>query len=127
VIAIALIRDGNRLLVFETRDSLTGERMYRPVGGGIEFGETGQQALVRELREELDAEITPPRYVVTLENIVVHESRARRHEIFQVYETELVSPLGEEATAPPSPFVWRSTDDLRAQAELYPPSLIEFL
>ena len=44
-IALAIIRDQGRILVFEGRDPLKPETFYRPLGGGIEFGERGAEAL----------------------------------------------------------------------------------
>lgn len=32
---------------------------WRPLGGGIEFGETAADAVVREFGEELDANVRP--------------------------------------------------------------------
>lgn len=53
-IAIAIIRRDDQILVFESRElDSKGRIFYRPLGGSIEFGEYGHQALARELREEL--------------------------------------------------------------------------
>jgi NADH pyrophosphatase NudC (nudix superfamily) len=57
-IAIGIFRRDDRILVFESRErDSRGRIFYRPLGGSIEFGEYGDQALTRELREELGAEI----------------------------------------------------------------------
>lgn len=58
-LAIALIKnEKNQILLHEGFDSIKKEKFYRPLGGGIEFGEKGAAALVREFQEEIDREIT---------------------------------------------------------------------
>jgi ADP-ribose pyrophosphatase YjhB (NUDIX family) len=87
-------RDDERrdeLLVCEFYDRVKGETFYRPLGGGIEFWERGEDALRREIREELGVELVDVRYTATLENIFVHESR-RGHEIVLLYEATLADP-----------------------------------
>lgn len=51
--ALCLIRRGNAFLVAEIQDPQTGLILHRPPGGGIEEGESPEEALRRELREEL--------------------------------------------------------------------------
>ncbi|MFC4408115.1 NUDIX hydrolase [Haloarchaeobius iranensis] len=61
-----LERDGEYLL---QRLTDPGEgAFYRPIGGGIEFGEESGAALEREFREELDVEITAGPTLGTIEN-----------------------------------------------------------
>ena len=52
VIAAAVIRDGDRILVWHDHDPATGEVVAVPLAGGIEFGETGEQAIRRELKRK---------------------------------------------------------------------------
>jgi NADH pyrophosphatase NudC (nudix superfamily) len=82
------LRDG-KLLVFEGYDPLKDETFYRPLGGGIEFGETGAQAMAREIREEIGAEVTNVRYLGLCENIFTFLGQMG-HEIVLLYEAELV-------------------------------------
>jgi NADH pyrophosphatase NudC (nudix superfamily) len=82
------LRDG-KLLVFEGYDPVKDETFYRPLGGGIEFGETGAQALAREMREEIGAEVTNVRYLGLSENIFTGNGETG-HEIVLLYEAELV-------------------------------------
>ena len=84
VTALALPLDGRRLLVETGTDEVKGERFYRLIGGGIEFGETGEEAIRRELREELDAEVADVVYLETLENIFVYRGEAG-HELCRIY------------------------------------------
>lgn len=51
----------DRVLLLRWRDPVSGDHLWEPPGGGIEAGETPEQAAVRELREEtgLDGRIEP--------------------------------------------------------------------
>lgn len=55
-VAIGLLRDGDRLLVAEVPNDDGSVKGWRPLGGGIEFGETAEAALKREFQEELGVE-----------------------------------------------------------------------
>lgn len=88
-VALAVIKRGSDLLVFQAVEHATQETFYRPLGGGIEFGETAEAALRRELREELAAELTDVRLMDVLENIFQLNGRAG-HEIVFVFAADLV-------------------------------------
>ncbi len=88
-LAIGIFWNGERLLVEEGYDPVKQETFYRPLGGGIEFGERSAETLHREIREEINAEITDLRYLGTLENIFVFDG-AVGHEIVQIYEAAFV-------------------------------------
>jgi ADP-ribose pyrophosphatase YjhB (NUDIX family) len=88
-IVMCLFRKGTRILVCDLHDPSRNRHFYRPMGGGIEFGETSLEALRREVREELDAEIVAPTLLGTLENIFIYDDR-RGHEVVFVYYAQLV-------------------------------------
>ena len=54
---ICIFRDGKRILVGDAFDPIKNELFYCPPGGGIEFGESSEEALRREIFEELGKEI----------------------------------------------------------------------
>lgn len=85
VLAICILRRGDSILVAEGYDRVKSETFYRPLGGKVEFGEYGHQALSRELREEIGAEIVNIQFIGLVENIFLYEGRPG-HEIVLVYE-----------------------------------------
>lgn len=56
-IAICKIEHDGHIFVLEGYDPVKRNTFYRPIGGGIEFGELAAEAAKREFREELDTEI----------------------------------------------------------------------
>lgn len=88
-IVLAVIWRGDALLVFEARDDVKDETFYRPLGGGVEFGESSTEALKREFAEELDAEIVVKDRLGVLENVFTWQGRPG-HEIAFLYEAAFV-------------------------------------
>lgn len=134
-VAIGIIINDGRLFVFEGRDSVKGETFYRPLGGLIEFGEKGQEALIREFKEEINADLTDIKYLVTLENIFTYQGE-NHHEIVLVYECNFADKsfygkkdlIGKEDDGSKFKCHWKSPKDFDSQlTPLYPDGLLEFL
>ena len=53
VLALAVLLWRDHLLCAEGYDTVKQQTFFRPLGGGVEFGERAELAAVRELREEL--------------------------------------------------------------------------
>ena len=136
-LALCLFRHEGRLLVGYAYDAVKQDHYCRPLGGGIEFGERGAQAVVREIREELGAEIEGVRWLGTLENLFTCEGEAG-HEIVLIYDAVFSDRSlyartilhGHEQDAAVEAFTaeWKSLDDLAAgPVRLVPEGLLEFL
>ncbi len=79
-----------RLLAAEVYDDAGRVKGVRPLGGSVEFGETARDAVIREFKEELGAEIAITGEPVFIENIFVHEG-CPGHEIVVLFEVLLLS------------------------------------
>ena len=84
-LALAVFRDGPRILVEDNAAWDRRDWFYRPPGGGVEFGERAIDAVRREMREEFEAEIRDVRQLGTLENIFDYHGRPG-HEIVLAFE-----------------------------------------
>jgi ADP-ribose pyrophosphatase YjhB (NUDIX family) len=87
-LALGIVWRGDELLVCKFYDHVKGETFYRPLGGSIEFGERGEEAVRCEFREELGVELAETRYLATLENIFTYQGKGG-HEIVLLYEATL--------------------------------------
>jgi len=91
VLALGLIRDGERVFISEGYDPVKQQTFYRAMGGGVDFGETSRDALEREFQEEIQAKLTNIRYLGCLENLFVFDGKPG-HEIIQLYQCDFADP-----------------------------------
>lgn len=131
-IAICVCRDSNRILVTEFFQK--GRLYYRPLGGTIEFSERGEEAVRREFREEIAAELTEVRYLGTLENIYT-DGEMRGHEIVLVYDGRLTDSslykkevIQGDELGDPFRAVWKRLDEFGpGKPPVYPDGLLALL
>ena len=131
-VVLCVFRNNNRILVGTGYDGVKDEEFLRPLGGSVEFGETAVDAIRREIREELNTEISAPVQLGVLENIFTCEGKPG-HEVVAVFDAELLNPaLYEMEEVPLYEEVWGSEArwidlaDLPAMP-LYPDGLVELL
>lgn len=82
-----LIQREQSLLVYKGYDKKRRRSFYRPIGGGVDFGETGAAAALREFREESGLKIHRLRFLGFLENIFTYHGEAG-HEWVLVFSAE---------------------------------------
>lgn len=126
--AMCLLRQDERILVFEAFNHVKQQRFYRLLGGHIEFQETAEAAVRREIREEIDSELDELRLVDIIENIYTYQGQPGHEVDFlfegrlrkrQLYSQELIHirDTGIEFDA-----VWVPLAEILAnQTPLYPP------
>ena len=135
-LVICLFLHNGKILVSEERDPTKGETFYRPLGGGIEFGEHSTEAIQREIKEEIGTEVMSLVYFGTLENIYVFDGEPG-HEIVQVYDGALKeSRLYKQAVISgyeadvnqPLKVMWKRLDEFGpGKSILYPDGLLDML
>jgi 8-oxo-dGTP pyrophosphatase MutT (NUDIX family) len=135
-LAICVFRYNDCILVAEGYDPFKKQTFYRPLGGGIEFGERSEDTIRRELVEEIQAEVGDLWYLGTLENIFVFNGTPG-HEIVQVYDGVLKESglydqaviVGKEAEIDEDfKAVWMNIHEFgEGKAILYPTGLLELL
>jgi len=87
-IVLGIAKRENKLLVGEGIDKVKNNTFYRCLGGGIEFLEKSEEALKRELKEEINANIKVKRFLGFEENIFVYNGK-NAHEIILFYDIEI--------------------------------------
>ncbi len=134
--ALGIFRNGDRIFVAEGYDPNKGETFYRPLGGGIEFGERAEDAIVREMQEETGLEITNVRYLGLCENIFVYLGEPG-HELVLLFEADFADSRiydmeelnCQEIDGVPFTAVWKRLDEFGrgGNGPLYPDGLIKLL
>lgn len=133
-LVICILRKADRILVEHGFDSVKDQHFFRPPGGAIEFGETAAEALGREFREELGAELSGACIISVLENIFVYEGKPG-HEIVFVFEASFANRAfyDRDELVINEPGVvgvasWKSLEEMRASGHpLYPDGLSDLL
>lgn len=130
--SLGIIRKGNKILVFEAYDEIKEEKFYRPLGGGIEFGERSYEALEREFMEEMNLAIRVNKFVSVFENIFTFNGKDGHQNMF-AYECGFIDKSqydkdeficyedgGQEFKA-----LWINIDDIKSKKVICYPSGIE--
>ena len=136
VLALALFHQGDHILVGENIHPGSGKVFYRPIGGGVEFGERAADALTREIMEETGAEVRDLRYLCTLENRFEYMGKPG-HEICLIFDGAFVDEANQSLDA-----TLRGVDDgevlfdamwkpisffQETDRQLYPDGLLDYL
>jgi ADP-ribose pyrophosphatase YjhB (NUDIX family) len=133
-IAAAVIRNGDRILVWDDHDPITGEVVAVPLAGGIEFGETGAEAIAREVGEEIGATPTRIDYLALFEDIFVWAGK-KRHELYLVFDVDVAERAVYEAEEIPVvepdgiaySACWRRLAEFESSARLVPTGLDQLI
>ncbi|MGJ7442370.1 NUDIX hydrolase [Aquipuribacter sp. MA13-6] len=133
-VALAAVRraDG-AVLVQRGRDESRALTFHRLIGGGIDFGETAEQAVVREWQEELSAQLLDVRLLGWVENLFTFEG-APGHELLAVHVGRVDDPhvldRDDLGTIPgtTSTVHWvPGATVLHGPVPLYPPGVVRLL
>jgi len=136
-LALCIFRRDNKIFVSQGYDSVLDVTFYRPIGGKIEFGEYGHDTIMREVMEEINADVADIHYLGTLENIFVYDGNPG-HEIVMVYDGRFVDESfndddivvrGTDDNEILFDAVWKPIDFFREDnaPPLYPHGLLELL
>jgi 8-oxo-dGTP pyrophosphatase MutT (NUDIX family) len=134
VVALCVFHRSGQILVNESFDSHKRASFYRPLGGGIEFGETSAEAIKREISEELGAAITNLKLLGAIENIFSFEGK-QGHEFIQIFDAEFLDPelytkgfiQGKESDGMPIRAAWHGLGTFSETKPLYPDGLLDLL
>ena len=133
-LALCVFHYHGKILVNEFRDPISQQTCFRPLGGGIEFGETSAEAIVREVQEELGLSMTDVRLLGTLESLFIYNGKPG-HEIVQVYDAMFADSsvyahaqiIGHESDGAPFTARWHDSSSFSEQAPLVPKGLGDLL
>lgn len=134
-LALCVFRKGDLIFVSEGYDPKKQETFYRPIGGGIEFGEQGVQAAAREVHEEIGAEVKNLKLLGTFENIFTFNGKAG-HELVLLFQADFVDPIFYEEVdraiieggKAVSTAMWKPLKlFLEGKTPIYPDGIIEVL
>jgi ADP-ribose pyrophosphatase YjhB (NUDIX family) len=88
VSAMCLFVHDGKTLVSKGYDSVKGQAFYRVLGGGVNFFETAEDAVRREIQEELQSDVENLVFLTVTENIFTYLGK-KGHEIVFMYSGSL--------------------------------------
>lgn len=129
-LALCVFHHQGKILVNVFDDPSSGQTLCRPLGGGIEFGELGRDAIAREIAEELGQPISAVKLLGTLESLFTYAGKPG-HEIVQVYDARFDDASlyqqdwldGQESDSSPFRARWCDSADFARIGPLVPQGL----
>jgi|GEM_PF-717006 len=86
--AMCLFVHQGKTLASKGFDDVANKHFYRVFGGTVDFLETGERAIRREIQEELQSDITDLRFLEVIENIFTYKGNSG-HQIVFLYSGNL--------------------------------------
>jgi len=126
---MCLFKYDGKVLLTKGYDSVKDEYFYRVPGGHVEFKETAEQGLRREIREELQSDIGDLVLVDVIENIFEYEGESGHEIIFlytgkltdtSLYDRKVVPFLEDDGSEHEA--VWINVSDIIAREVLVYPT-----
>ena len=132
--ALCVFYTRGRILVSRIDDPVKNASCYRPLGGHIEFGESSSDAIIREIKEELQADIANLKLIGTLESRFVFNGN-QGHEIIQIYDAGFVdksiylmsSIPFSESNGQQHEAIWKTIESFDENSPLVPTGLLDLL
>ena len=130
-IAIAVFSHQGRILCMRGHDTIRNQTFYRPLGGGIEYGEHSADALRREINEELRTSISDVRLLGVIESVFTLEGQHKHELVFaydavfddrSLYDRAVVE--GMEADGVPIHAYWMALGDFQENKALLVPEAL---
>jgi mutator protein MutT len=115
-----IIKDGKILVFHRFKD---GREYFAFPGGGVEEGETEEEAVIREIKEELCLDIKVEKLLFVVE---IHRKEFAPHQYFylvgQFSGTPKINGVGDEMSMQNNRYIieWISFKDIAATKNLYP-------
>ena len=129
-IALGLAIKDNKLLVGEGYDNVKQETFYRCLGGGIEFLEKSDEALKRELKEEIASDIIVKDFLGISENIFTYKGK-KAHELILFYSIEIPEKYYQDEYQIPddnSKAKWIDINEFKNKSKiLYPEEVFKYI
>ena len=133
-LALCIFHHHGKILVNQFHDAVENRTLFRPLGGGIEFGERSVDAIVREVQEELGLSISDVRLIGTLESLFTYAGKPG-HEIVQVYDARFDDAQvyqkpwlqGHESDGAAFKALWCNSSSFTATSPLVPEGLYDLL
>ena len=134
-IALCVLQQHDMIFVTEYIDPTSGNPYYRPLGGGIEFGEYALDAIQREFQEEIKADLCDIQFIGVLENIFERDGNMG-HQICMMFRATFVEAERNDldyrvvGTEEHETFnaMWKPLQMFRdGEAPLYPDNLLQMI
>jgi len=136
VLALCLFSRDGKVLGAKGIDPVKGEVFFRPFGGGVEFGESAEQALRREIREELGKEVLEPCFLDVVENLYTFEGKQGHEIVFvfdgrfedeRIYASGIIHGIEERKKAVLEGYWISISDVIAGKIKLYPAPIVHLL
>jgi 8-oxo-dGTP pyrophosphatase MutT (NUDIX family) len=133
--SVCVFRYQGKVLLAESFDPAKNEKYLSPVGGGIDFGEKSVDAAIREVKEELGAEVDQLKLLGVVESLFVFNSQ-EGHEIVFIYEAKFKDSCfyqshvlpGIESNGHTFEARWYDLSSIKtSKIPIYPKGIIEIL